>query len=461
MRSQSLRRRPRRGLRLAILALAGAFLAAPLLSCGARPAAEPAAFALRVKAIELKEEKRASEIKSFGAISFKSKADLSAAVEGTLVAFPFKESGVVRKGQRVALLKNVQLDMRRRQALASIESAKSALLIAEARLWEGELQIESRLKSIEKAEVELEQKKLELDEIQRNLQNKEKLLSVGGVTEESIKSLQLQEAAARASCLSSEKGLEIMRIGLRDEDLLSRGRTVPQNGADRSRAFVILNTETLRAEVEAARSRVEAAEMELESVDQLIGELSILAPDDGIIGARYVELGERVQANAKVATLIQTSSLYAVFPLREEEASRVVEGMQVEVVLDAFPDRTYAARIEIVSPTIDPQSGSVTVKAALQNPGMKLRPGMFARVKVRIGAPQTVIRIPETAIAQKNGQKARVFTVVLGKAFAKEIDLGLSEDGFYVVERGLKAGDVVIDSPSPLLKEGEDVEIGD
>lgn len=446
---------------IASFAFSGPFLAVLLFSCGARPAPEPAEFALRVKTLVLMEEKRDSEIRSFGAISFKSKADLSAAVEGTLVAFPFKEGGVVRKGQRVALLKNVQLDMRRRQALASIESAKSALLIAEARLWEGKLQIESRLKSIEKAEVELEQKKLELEETERNLQNKEKLLSVGGITEESIKSLRLQEAAAKASCVSSEKDIEIMRIGLRDEDLLSRGMALPRNEAERFRAFVELNTETLRAEVEAARSRLEAAEMELESVDQLIGELSITAPDDGIVGARYVELGERVQVNAKIATLIQTTSLYAVFPLREEEASRVVEGMPVEVVLDAFPDRTYTARIEIVSPTIDPQSGSVSVKAALENPGLKLRPGMFARVRVKIGAPKTVIRIPETAIAQKSGQNAKVFTVVLGKVFAKDIDLGLSEDGFYIVESGLKAGDVVIDSPSPLLREGEVVEIAD
>jgi multidrug efflux pump subunit AcrA (membrane-fusion protein) len=431
------------------------------LSCGAKPAAAPAAIAVRAKAIVVKEEKSSSEVKSFGSISFKSKADLSAAVEGTLISFPFKEGGSVRKGQRVALLKNVQLDMRRRQALSSLDSAKSALLIAEAKLWEGELQVESRVKSIEKAEVELEQKRLELEETERTLQNKDKLLSVGGATEESVKALRLSAAAARASYISSEKDLEIRRIGLRDEDLVSRGMVLPSGAAARTLAFVRLNTETLSAEVEAAKSRVEAAQMDLESVDQLLGELEITAPDDGIVGAKYAELGERVQANAKVATLIQTSSLYAVFPLREEEASRVVEGMPVEVVLDAFPDRSYPARVEIVSPTIDPQSGSVTVKAALANPGQKLRPGMFARVKVRLGAARTVIRIPETAIAQKSGKKARVFAVVLGKAFAKDVDLGSGEDGSYIVEGGLKAGDTVIDSPSPLLKEGEGVEIAD
>jgi RND family efflux transporter MFP subunit len=251
----------------------------------------------------------------------------------------------------------------------------------------------------------------------------------------------------------------VKRIGLRDQDLLSQGIPAPRDEAARTRALELINTRILTAELEVARARVESARTDLRSAEQLVAELEIRAPSAGIIGARYVEPGEHVQVNARLFTLIDTKDVFAVFALPEGDAARVPPGTIVEVTVEAVSDTPFKGRVALISPVIDPQAGTVTVKSLLPNADRRLKPGMFARVRIVVGSPQRVVTVPESAISQKNGDKAKVFAVVNGRAFVKEIVLGRERNGVFMVLEGLKGGEALIDSPSPLLREGEEVEV--
>jgi len=412
----------------------------------------------KVALLRAKEQTVSQELQSFGTLSFRMKTDLTTIVDGTLSELLVSEGSQVEPGQLLARLKNIQLEMGRSQAQETVSSARAALELAQARLWEGELAVEARIVAIQKAELELAHKRFELEEQAKTLKNKEQLFEVGGTTEEAMAALRLSYEAAKINLQMLEKDLAIRKIGLRPEDILSRGLVIPIEPAERTRLLTQINTRTLSAELDAARSRLHSAETELRSAEQLIAELELRSPIRGIVGAKYVEAGERVAANTKAFTIINTSDLYAVFPLPEGDALHVSEGTAVEALIEAVSPEPFKGKVELISPVIDPQAGTVTIKALLRNPSRKLMPGMFVRVKLVYGTPRRAVLLPTSCIAQKKGNKALVFTVVNSRAFLKEVSLGREMDGSYAVEGGLRNGDLLIDSPPPILKEGEEVD---
>jgi membrane fusion protein (multidrug efflux system) len=258
---------------------------------------------------------------------------------------------------------------------------------------------------------------------------------------------------------AQKKDVEISRIGLRDEDLVARGVKVPTSEKERIEALVVINTLTLRAEVEAAKSQLDSAETQLSSIREMLDKLWLRAPSDGVVGALYVERGEHLTQNAKVMTLMDTKEVYAVFPVQESDSNRIREGMHVDITVDAFRDRFFSSAISQIAPIIDSQTGSVTVKAIMPNKANQLRPGLFIRARINLGTSRDIVKLPDSAIIQKRGSLAKVFTVVNGKAFMKEVHLGEELEGAHIVEKGIRPGEIIIDSPSPLLREGEDVEI--
>ena len=284
-------------------------------------------------------------------------------------------------------------------------------------------------------------------------------MAIGGATEDDLNSLLVSLNAQKSALSAQNKDMEILQIGLRDEDLAIGGQAVPSSEKSRLAAIVQLNTRTLRAEVDVARSQVDSASMDLASVVELTGELELRAPSAGIVGALYAERGEHLQQNAKVMTLMDIDAVYAVFPVQEVDASRVRVGMPVSLGIDAYPGRLFAAKIDLISPVLDSQTGAVTVKALMRNPALLLSPGMFARARVDLGNSRDVVELPASVFAEKKGATAKIFAVVNGRAFLKELTLGREQGGAFIVEKGLRPGEIVIDSPSPLLKEGEDVSI--
>jgi RND family efflux transporter MFP subunit len=426
---------------------------------GPSRSADPELPRQKVKRVTASVQMMAQEISSFGALSYRSKADITATVEGALAHLAVEEGALVAQNQLLARLRNIQVEMRRDQARSALKSAVSEQELAQSRLWEGERQVEARILSLRRAEIELEQKQREQQELARTIAKKEELHRVGGTTDEAMASLELSYAAAETAIKLLENDLAVKRIGLRDLDILSQGISLPRDEAARTRALELINTRILTAELEVARARVESARTDLGSAEQLVAELEVRAPSAGIVGARYVEPGEHVQANAKLFTLINTDELYAVCALPEGDAARVPLGAAVEVTVEAISATPFKGRVALISPVIDPQAGTVTVKSLLSNGNRRLKPGMFARVRIVVGSPQRVVTIPESAISQKNGDAGRVFAVVNGRAFVKEIALGNERNGLFVVLEGLKGGEALIDAPSPILREGEEVEV--
>jgi multidrug efflux pump subunit AcrA (membrane-fusion protein) len=412
-----------------------------------------------VSTVTLKEGRVPQEISCFGTITFARKIDLAATVDGTVEQLLAKESRAVRQGQQLVVLKNVQLQLRRQQALSGIDSARAALDLAHARLWEGEMAVEARMVSIERTELEREQKLLEVEDAVQTLANKEELSKVGGVTPEALSAVRLRLKAARNEAAMIEKDLFSRRIGLRDADLERDGIAPLRDFPAKMRQLVVLNTKTLQAEVAAARAHYESARRELEAAEELLNALVIVAPAEGVVGATYVEPGEYVAKNGKMLTLMETKNVYAALSVQESEMPLLREGMPARVWVEAFSDQALSGTVDFISPSADPQTGAFLVKAAVANAKGALRPGMFARATIAYEKPKSSLVIPEKCIFQKKGTTAQVYNVVNGKAFLRQVTVGRNLGGSFAVEKGLNQGDIVIESPPPTLREGMNVEI--
>jgi RND family efflux transporter MFP subunit len=172
-----------------------------------------------------------------------------------------------------------------------------------------------------------------------------------------------------------------------------------------------------------------------------------------------VEIGERVEVGTKVLTLFQSGDMCVVFPVQEEQVVDLRRGMEADVVIDTYPGRTFSAAVTIISPIVDPESGSVTVRAMLERGTDELRPGMFARVTLYTGKAERRILLPTSALVQSDGSTGTVLVVQGGRVFRRKLRLGGQMEGKVEVLDGLKQGEEVISTPSPLLQEGALVDV--
>jgi multidrug efflux pump subunit AcrA (membrane-fusion protein) len=269
-----------------------------------------------------------------------------------------------------------------------------------------------------------------------------------------------------------EKDLEMRRVGCREKDLEAAGIPVPPDEGELRRALISLMTGSLRAELDAAIAQLDAAEKELRSVRIARAELLVRSPGNGVVGARYFEEGERVKAEDKVFTLMDTASLYAIFSVREKEALRIEKGMAARVEIDGTGE-IREGRVDLVYPQADSQSLSFLVRVLLdsgargENTGdagasgsggrgksRDPKPGMFARVTVLLGPPRGVFMIPETAVINKRDGGGTVFVINGDTLSERKVTLGIALDGEREISSGLNAGELVVLRPDRDMREG-------
>jgi len=410
---------------------------------------------VQVLRVELKDF--SADIASFGSIVYTKKNDITSAVDGIVETVNFKEGDTVRAGQSLERLSNVQLMIRRDQANAALRSAEAATKLSESEYADYRRQIEARFIGIEKTGIEMGKSEKLLEMANSDLRDKGRLLDIGGITEETMKSARFSLENSVADYEMLKKEAAIARIGLRDRDLIDAGFEVPSDPEKKRELLTDLNTRTKKAELDVARAQETAARTELSSAQALIDELAVVSPIGGIVGAIYKESGERVASGDKLMTIFSSDDAWVVFPVNEGDLYRLKKGMKATILVESVQDEPINGVIDLISPTVDPQSGNVTVKALVRNMGNRGKPGMFASVTVSTGIPLQKILIPLTSLAQKEDKAGVVLTVRNGRVFKRKVALGIEHRGEIEVTDGLVDGESIVLEPTPLLREGDEV----
>lgn len=169
----------------------------------------------------------------------------------------------------------------------------------------------------------------------------------------------------------------------------------------------------------------------------------IVAPFDGFLGIRHVNVGDVVQPGTVITTIDAIDPIKLDFAVPEVYLAALKQDMPIEATSAAWPDTVFKGKIYVVDSRIDTDSRAIMVRAVMENPDHKLKPGLLMKVQI-IRDVKTSLAIPESAI-QSAGQKKSVFVVGADKKVAeKVIQTGQREPGVVEVTSGLVAGDKVI-----------------
>lgn len=446
--------------RISLIALTG--LASCFLSCSREASVEAAAAIALVEAVFIERTEVPDEVVGFGTVSFAKKVDVTATADAMIDALPYREGARIAKGAVAVRLTNPHIALARQSARAAASRAEAAVALAASRLREGRFSAEARIMELKKAEGDLAHARRELDETRRKLADQERLFAVGGLSEEAIREARFASFAHEYQAYRMELELAIDRIGLRDSDLVTAADPAPVSAEERVSRLIALSTESLAAAVLVAEAEAEAAAKEAASADLAFSDLTIISPVSGTVGVRYREEGERVKKEDALLTIIDTSELIAVFAVQENDSLRLRPGLPAEVRVDGA-GLSVRGRIVFVSPMADAQSGAFSAKAAFTDESGLIKPGMFARVSVRIGDPKKVSIVRESAFIDRQqpsgSNEARVFEIVGGVLRERRLALGASTPRGWIVEEGIEPDAPIVDRPSYSLREGDRVSI--
>lgn len=210
--------------------------------------------------------------------------------------------------------------------------------------------------------------------------------------------------------------------------------------------------ERLKTQCTAQLYNANAAQANADLAGKLAGDTVIRAPIDGVIGERYVSVGEYVQPPTRVASVFSVNPARLTISVPEPAIGRVQEGQTLELEVSSWPERTFAATVRFVSPALRPQTRDLIIEASAKNDDGALKPGMFATVQLMVGEEE-LPTVPVDAI-KKDGMVRRLFVAREGHAVEMVVKTGLVKDGRIAVYEALPVGTPVIVKPPPGLSDG-------
>jgi membrane fusion protein (multidrug efflux system) len=225
----------------------------------------------------------------------------------------------------------------------------------------------------------------------------------------------------------------------------------------RNRELVAQNFVSQSA-VDQSAAALEIAEAQVALAQAQLARMRVLAPFDGQAGIARVNLGDYVKDGADLVDLEDTRQVWVDYRLPERYLDRVKPGLNVDVTVDALPERRFEARIEALDAQVDTEGRALLVRARIDNRDGLLRPGMFARTRTVLGVRDDAVVVPEEALVPQGG-KQYLIKVVDGAngpvSQRLEARLGIRVPGRVEVLEGLQPGDKVVTAGQGRLLGGD------
>lgn len=196
----------------------------------------------------------------------------------------------------------------------------------------------------------------------------------------------------------------------------------------------------------------------------LIGKNKIRAPFSGKLGIRRVDVGQYLPAGTPMVPLQTLSPLYADFSLPERYLARLAPGQTIDIYVQAYPDQRFEGVVSALNPGIDRDTRNIKLRATLSNQEGLLRPGMFARVVIRLGDKKETLTLPDSAITF-NTYGDSVFVVIDKEGShtveRRQVKTGQTREGRVEITDGLEAGQMVVSAGQVKLRNGISVLLDD
>lgn len=248
-------------------------------------------------------------------------------------------------------------------------------------------------------ELQVANAKANLDNVKQNYDRAVKLLEIGGGTQQNVDQMQLQLTNAENALASAERSL----------------RNVKENTI-------------------------------------------LVSPISGVVTARNYDPGD-MTGGLPIVTVAQVNPVKIIINVPESEFSKVTKGMPANITFDTYGDRVFEGHVTMVSPTVDANSRTFGVEIGLSNSEGLILPGMFGRVKLKLGNANHVV-VPDRAIVKQPGSANQyVYVYHDGKVSYNKVELGQRLGSTYELLSGVESGDTVVVTGQTKLADGTLVDI--
>ncbi len=359
------------------------------------------------------------------------KIELAPKITGRVTWIGVNKGDFVRKGQKIIQLEDIEF-----QAMAS--EAKARVSAARERL--NELKSGSRSEEIQIALSARKEAETSLSNNMANYRRIDKLFKEGAVSRETYDNTSAQLEISRHALKSSKENYDMVVKGPRIE------------------------------QIRQAEADVKAASASLAYANNQLGNTVIIAPQDGTILEKLIELGEIVTptsyggtrgARTAFLTMANLKDIQIEIDLNENDIPKIHLGQPADVSLEAYPDKKYQGKVVEIAPEANRLKATIQVKIQVLNPDGTIRPEMNAKVSFLNDLPETQtgatshIYVPAQAIS-KNTTSGENWVYIIENKRAKKIIItpGKETEMGVDVTEGLKGNETVIFSPLDKLNEG-------
>jgi len=330
-------------------------------------------------------------------------AAIRAEVTGYLLTQNYSEGSFVRKGQLLFQIDSRPFDAALAQAQGQLAQAKGQLAQAKAQLAQARAQLEQSMAS---------QKRTQLD-----VDKYTPLAKQQAVTQQELDNAVQNNVSAQAQIEASKAGVE-----------------------------------TAKAQIEASTAAVESAQAAVESAKVNTGFTHLTSPIDGIAGQAQVQVGNLVNTSSGVITTVSTlDPIKANFTVGEQEYLSLTRGgvgyltkLQLDLILADGGTYPQKGKFSFADRQVDQNTGAIQLTGLFPNPGNRLRPGQYGKVRAAIGTSAGALLIPQRAVTELQGGYQVAVVDSANKVGIRTVKLGDRIGSMWIVTDGLKPGERVV-----------------
>jgi len=176
--------------------------------------------------------------------------------------------------------------------------------------------------------------------------------------------------------------------------------------------------------------------------------LGVRAPIAGTIIETEVLPGSAVEAGSCLAELADLSALWVIAEVYEKDLAAVAPGAKAEMTVVAYPGEVFAATLTQVGSVMDEQTRTVKCRLEVGNPAGRLKPGMFAEIRIFASGPISILAVPEEAVRTADGKTVVFVETAAGRYARRAVETGRAAEGFVEILKGLSAGERVVTAGS-------------
>ncbi|QDU09569.1 efflux RND transporter periplasmic adaptor subunit [Gimesia aquarii] len=222
----------------------------------------------------------------------------------------------------------------------------------------------------------------------------------------------------------------------------------------------VANMAIAKAQTELEQARVEQAESGLEQSRLRLQENQILAPTNGFVAERLVDVGDLAKPDVALMKIVNLDTVRTIVHIIEKDYEDVKLGQKAVISVDTFPDRTFSGHVLRKAPVLDPQTRTAAVHIEIPNKDFSLKPGMHARVQIVFEQRHKAKVLPVASLTRRKDGPGSAVYIIDGNPPVTEIrniEVGINDGELVEILSGINSGDLVITLGNRLVDEGQTV----